>query len=530
MNCGRRRETAGGGLYFVSQAMLPEKLRRLFYSRRLRGPFLPDDGYCWTAHLPEWRHFADSLEAPQRSTLMLYENGVPFLEPHEPHHYIRTEGGGLFSHWQDSLFFSTSDNSDPNTNGRRYTYTVSPQFYRPRHHLNRFVKRQGAVTGLLHYVSQAVLPVKLRRLFYSRRLGGPFPNEGHCWTAHLPEWRHLADSPENPQRSSLMLYEDGVPFLEAHVPHQYIRTEGGGLFSHWQDSLFFSTSDNSDPNTNGRRYTYTVFPEFYSAPTRVWSDYLPTNLSGEMTGSVCHSYMLKRWPRLWYRIEEMRAAYLHPRISEEFFRLYLSEREEHPRYQSMSLATKISMLHEEVLMLLRLFVIVSRGAVLEIGSYIGGATIVLAATAKEFRKGPVISIEPGGAHNHPVIPSADIFSDLVRNVKEAGISEHVKLLNGFSDDSKVVQSVTQTSGGKKIDLLIIDADGDVGRDFSTYLNLLKIGAIIVLDDYVSWCAPEKAQPVKEWVDRAVSEGRLSPLGVWGWGTWIGIYTRHPSKT
>jgi predicted O-methyltransferase YrrM len=630
MNCGWRRETAGGGLYFVSQAMLPEKLRRLFYSRRLRGPFLPDDGYCWTAHLPEWRHFADSLEAPQRSTLMLYENGVPFLEPHEPHHYIRTEGGGLFSHWQDSLFFSTSDNSDPNTNGRRYTYTVSPQFYRPRHHLNRFVKRQGAVTGLLHYVSQAVLPVKLRRLFYSRRLGGPFPNEGHCWTAHLPEWRHLADSPENPQRSSLMLYEDGVPFLEAHVPHQYIRTEGGGLFSHWQDSLFFSTSDNSDPNTNGRRYTYTVFPdfyraryclggrflpdedhcwtahlpewhhladspenpqrsplmlyengvpfleahvphqyirteggglfshwqdslffstsdnsdpntngrrytytvfpEFYSAPTRVWTDYLPTNLSGEMTGSVCHSYMLKRWPRLWYRIEEMRAAYLHPRISEEFFRLYLSEREEHPRYQSMSLATKISMLHEEVLMLLRLFVIVSRGAVLEIGSYIGGATIVLAATAKEFRKGPVISIEPGGAHNHPVIPSADIFSDLVRNVKEAGISEHVKLLNGFSDDSKVVQSVTQTSGGKKIDLLIIDADGDVGRDFSTYLNLLKIGAIIVLDDYVSWCAPEKAQPVKEWVDRAVSEGRLSPLGVWGWGTWIGIYTRHPSKT
>jgi predicted O-methyltransferase YrrM len=108
------------------------------------------------------------------------------------------------------------------------------------------------------------------------------------------------------------------------------------------------------------------------------------------------------------------------------------------------------MLHEEVLMLLRLFVIASRGAVLEIGSYIGGATIVLAATAKEFRKGPVISIESGGAHNHPHIPSADIFSDLVRNVTEAGVSEHVTLLNGFSDDSKVVQSVTQASGGKKL--------------------------------------------------------------------------------
>jgi predicted O-methyltransferase YrrM len=483
-----------GPLYHVSRAVLPEKLRRISHSRRLRGPFLPNEGHCWTAYLPKWRHLADSQETPQRSPLMLYENGVPLLEAHVPHHCIRTEGGGLFSHWQDSLFLSTSDDSDPNTNGRRYTYTLSPEFYRP-----------------------------------CCRLRGPFlPNEGHCWTAQLPQWHHLADSSENPQRSPLMLYENGVPLLEAHVPHQYIRTGSGGLFSHWQNGLFFSTSDNSDPNTNGRRYT--VSPEFYRAPTLVWSDSRSINLSEEVIGSLCQSYVLKRWPRLWYRILEMRTTYLHPRMSEEFFRLYLSEREEHPGYQSICLARNISMLHEEVLMLLRLFVIASRGAVLEIGSYIGGATIVLAATAKEFRKGPVISIESGGAHNHPVIPSADIFSDLVRNIKAAGISEHVTLLNGFSDDSKVVQSVTQASGGKKIDLLIIDADGDVSRDFSTYLNLLKIGAIIVLDDYVSWCAPEKAQPVKEWVDRAVSEGRLSPLGVWGWGTWIGIYTRHPSKT
>jgi hypothetical protein len=34
-------------------------------------------------------------------------------------------------------------------------------------------------------------------------------------------------------------------------------------------------------------------------------------------------------------------------------------------------------------------------------------------------------------------------------------------------------------------------------DFVTYHNLLKIGAIVVLDDYASKWAPEKAQPVKE---------------------------------
>jgi hypothetical protein len=246
------------------------------------------------------------------------------------------------------------------------------------------VKRQSVVTERLHYVSQAVLPEKLRRLFHSRRLRGPFlSNEGHCWTAHLPELHHVADSPETPQRSPLMVYENGVPFLEAHVPHQYIRTEGGGLFSHWQDFLFFSSSDNSDPNTNGRRYSYTVCREFYRPPTRVWNGSQPIDPSREVTGSF-----FKRWPRLWYRIEEMQIAYLHPRMSEEFFRLYLRERKEHPGHQSVCLARKISMLHEEVLMLLRLFVIGSRGAVLEIGSYIGGATIVLAGAAKEFRRGP----------------------------------------------------------------------------------------------------------------------------------------------
>jgi len=76
-----------------------------------------------------------------------------------------------------------------------------------------------------------------------------------------------------------MLYENGVPFGEPHVPHQYIRTEGGGLFSHWQDFLFFSTSDNSDPNANGRRYSYTVSRELYRPPSRVWSNSRPINLS-----------------------------------------------------------------------------------------------------------------------------------------------------------------------------------------------------------------------------------------------------------
>lgn len=120
----------------------------------------------------------------------------------------------------------------------------------------------------------------LWHLLRSRRLRRPFlHNDGHCWAAALPDWCHLADCPETPQRSPLMLCENGVPFLEPHVLHEYIRTEGGGLFSHWRDVVFFSSSDNSDPNGNGRQYSYTVSPQLYKPPSRLWGASRPVNLS-----------------------------------------------------------------------------------------------------------------------------------------------------------------------------------------------------------------------------------------------------------
>jgi hypothetical protein len=36
--------------------------------------------------------------------------------------------------------------------------------------------------------------------------------------------------------------------------HDDIRRHGAGRYSHWERTLYFSTSDNSDPNANGRSY------------------------------------------------------------------------------------------------------------------------------------------------------------------------------------------------------------------------------------------------------------------------------------
>ncbi len=108
----------------------------------------------------------------------------------------------------------------------------------------------------------------------------PFSHqEGNCWEVVMPELSPLADLEGARQRSPLSLYEDGVPLLPAHALHDDIRRIGGGLYSHWTDRLKFSTSDNSDPNTNGRTYKFSLSPRRLKGYTRspVNAPCLPVN-------------------------------------------------------------------------------------------------------------------------------------------------------------------------------------------------------------------------------------------------------------
>jgi hypothetical protein len=62
----------------------------------------------------------DSVSSPYRSTLQLFENGLALGPAHSLHDDIRNIGQGKFSHWGAGVYFSTSDNSDPQANGRIY--------------------------------------------------------------------------------------------------------------------------------------------------------------------------------------------------------------------------------------------------------------------------------------------------------------------------------------------------------------------------------------------------------------------------
>jgi hypothetical protein len=145
----------------------------------------------------------------------------------------------------------------------------------------------------------------------------------------------------------------------------------------------------------------------------------------------------------------------------------------------------------------------------------------------------MFTIEPGGAYpTHSHLPSNDIFGDLQNNLRTRGLLPYVNLLHGLSDQPSIVSTVRTALDTRQIAirLLSIDADGNVQRDFDLYLPMCAPGCVIVVDDYAGPGENDKTGPTKAAVDALVASGRARSLGVYGWGTWIGVYTPNGSAT
>ena len=100
----------------------------------LRAPFSRLEGYCWVVELdqglfPE----SDDIQDPNRSCLILSEDGVDLGPAHSPIQTVGQRGAGMYSHWNHVLYFSTADNSDPNLNRRSYAIRWDTEEYFRRH-------------------------------------------------------------------------------------------------------------------------------------------------------------------------------------------------------------------------------------------------------------------------------------------------------------------------------------------------------------------------------------------------------------
>ena len=198
----------------------------------------------------------------------------------------------------------------------------------------------------------------------------------------------------------------------------------------------------------------------------------------------------------------------------------------------MKIRDKYSMLHLDVLILIYHFAKICSGAVLEIGAFIGGATIAAAFGIRDSgHDKSLIAIEPGGNVKHKRLGTRNILRDLERNLTKERVADVVTLIKGKSFKPETVAAVHRVLGSDQAGLLILDADAAKRRDIDCYRDKLIDRAWMVIDDCYGVDDNEKITPSRADVDALVDAGFLEPLGFYGWSTFVGRWRgRTPEVT
>jgi SAM-dependent methyltransferase len=92
---------------------------------KLNPPFYDYPGYMFGCNRADLKHLADD-RAPGHdgSPIFVLEDGAPLDYSHSLHDHIVNFGGGRYSHWGQEILFSSSDDSDPRSNGRTYEIVI----------------------------------------------------------------------------------------------------------------------------------------------------------------------------------------------------------------------------------------------------------------------------------------------------------------------------------------------------------------------------------------------------------------------
>ena len=219
---------------------------------------------------------------------VVLEDGRPLRGGDASHDEIRNLGSGAYSFWGRLVYFSATDNSAPGTNGRtyamRYPRTVpvgaafaiyactilligasiwlatgTPSLRRAAARVAAILIRSSfhgipAFPTLMLFLAFAVYANREGLLPLGWRtdvLANIHRESGHAFKAHTfhPEIS-VAEYP------SAVVLENGVALHgEYGSSHEDIRRLGAGRYSFWADLVYFSASDNSAPDRNGRTYS-----------------------------------------------------------------------------------------------------------------------------------------------------------------------------------------------------------------------------------------------------------------------------------
>ena len=82
--------------------------------------------------------------------------------------------------------------------------------------------------------------------------------EGYAYKVSIPQLSGLGDTAEGATRSPAVVCEGDHRMGPGHTPFLEVIQKGAGRYSHYNDLVVFSSSDNTDPNSNGRRYKIVI--------------------------------------------------------------------------------------------------------------------------------------------------------------------------------------------------------------------------------------------------------------------------------
>jgi radical SAM protein with 4Fe4S-binding SPASM domain len=283
----------------------------------------PAGGQAFTYWAPLLVGESDHVGSHEKSTYVMMEDSVPIGPAHSLHENIHEIGHGHWSHWGQFILFSSSDATDPRTNGRKYvlikhdepliapegsalvgnpircpktavtdTRVTSPCAYpwqqmiidltgevvpccfwsgygntgKPLGNTNVSslteiwngeeyqALRKANATGDLegHPCHQCMAYAWSNGNYPSFSSPIPWRHEsGHCYLVEIPD-SYVELAGESLKDAEFL--ENGVALALPKAAHDDIRRSGLGRYSVWGRSLYFSTSDNSDPSDNGRSY------------------------------------------------------------------------------------------------------------------------------------------------------------------------------------------------------------------------------------------------------------------------------------
>jgi L-amino acid N-acyltransferase YncA len=215
--------------------------------------------------------------------------------------------------------------------------------------------------------------------------------------------------------------------------------------------------------------------------------------------------------------------------SQSLMYLLMQYRHEPIHSKLLKIRDKHSMLHLDVLILIYHFAKICSDNILEIGAFVGGATIAAAFGVRDSgTRKKLITIEPGGSVKHKRLGTRNIFRDLERNLARQRVSELVTTIKGRSFDLTTISAVNEALGADKVGLLILDADAAKRRDIECYRERFADNCWMVIDDYYGADSNTKITPSRADVDALTMAGYLEPLGFYGWSTWVGRW-RGPQR-